>query len=156
MAVGTGLWIWNRITSCAPKGSLSSVTYNKPAISVQHKDFTQRLLCRLTSRQHIHIKLNTKSSRDTASKVSLLLAAVYLHHWNVLKLCVFGCVCRKMKTNFLLLPKFETPELWNSRNPISHLQVERFRNLFSSGIKWAWHRLSEGFGFPLKVSLALR
>lgn len=62
-AVGTGLWIWIDITSCAPNGSFCSVTQNEPAISVQHKDFTQRkLLCELTSRQHIHIRLSTQKA----------------------------------------------------------------------------------------------
>lgn len=93
-----GLWIWISVTSCAPHGSLSSVTCNKPAKSVQHKDFTQRkLLCRLTGLQHIHIKLHTQKAPPECPGFICIIRMC----WK----CV--CVCGTMK---LPLINCETPE----------------------------------------------
>lgn len=39
-----GPWIWLNVTSCAPSGSLSSVTQKRIAISAIYKDLTQRKL----------------------------------------------------------------------------------------------------------------
>lgn len=81
MSVGTGVWVWINITSCALNGSLSGGTGEKRNLC------DTKISLGVTSRQHIHIKrnthrelLSTSGHQDTASTVSQLLAAVYQHH----------------------------------------------------------------------------